>query len=107
MSNRSRELKRRNRAGLRPLAKSIASSCWGISVPRIETMARIIKSNIVSLTELKKFHIAFDFFFASGLAIIINLSPPSGAKNAPPNDVARFHNTDFDKLQIEIRAQKV
>jgi len=62
MSNRFRELNRRNNSGLRPLANSIAPSFWGISVPEMDAMARIIKSTMVSLTELKKAQMIFDFF---------------------------------------------
>ena len=63
MSNRFRELNRLNNSGLRPLANSIAPSLWGISVPNIDAMAMIIKSTMVSLTELKKAQMILDFFF--------------------------------------------
>jgi hypothetical protein len=57
-----RELKRWNNSGLRPLANSIAPSLWGISVPKMDAIARIIKITMVSLTELKNLQMIFDFF---------------------------------------------
>jgi len=62
MSNRFRELNRRNNSGLRPLANSIALSLWGISVPKMDAIARIIKITMVSLTELKNLQMIFDLF---------------------------------------------
>ena len=66
MSKRFMELNKRNRPGLRPLANSTLS-LWGIcgmSVPRMDAVASIIRSTIVSLTELKKLQMAFGFVFA-------------------------------------------
>ena len=60
MSNRSREVKTRSMVGLRALANLTAPSSWGINVPKMDAMARIIRSTRVSLSELKSPQIAFD-----------------------------------------------
>ena len=60
MSKRSRDMKMRSNSGCRRLANSMAPSCWGISVPKIEARARMIKRTIVSLIELKNRQMTFD-----------------------------------------------
>ena len=65
MSKRFIELNNRNRPGLKPLANSRLSrwGIWGMSVPKIDATARMIKSTIVSLTELKKRQMGLGFVF--------------------------------------------
>jgi hypothetical protein len=59
ISKRSREVKIWSIAGLRRLANSAAPSSWGTSVPKTDTIANMIRSTMVSLTELKKPQITF------------------------------------------------
>ena len=62
MSKRLRLLKKLNHSGLRLFANCTAPwPCWGINVPMIEAIARMIRITIVNLTELKKRHKIFDF----------------------------------------------
>ena len=71
MSKRSREVKIRSIAGLRRLANSAAPCPWGTTVPKMDTIANMIRSTIVSLTELKKPQMTFDRFFDFEFTIII------------------------------------
>jgi len=70
MSKRSREVKIWSIAGLRRLANSAAPCSWGTSVPKMDTIANMIRSTIVSLTELKKPQMMFDWFFDFDFTII-------------------------------------
>ena len=73
MSKRFIKLNNLNMPGLKPFANSTLSR-WGIcgiTVPRIDAIARMIRSTIASLTELKKFHMAFGFVFNLELDIIV------------------------------------
>ena len=67
MSKSCKELNSRTNPGLDLWVNLIASSCWGITVPRIEVMASRISRIIVSFTELSIFHVEFDLFFAIAL----------------------------------------
>jgi hypothetical protein len=62
MSKSWRELRRLTKPGPNFSASSIAPSCWGITVPIMEVTARTMSSPRVNLTEVKRFHRAFDFF---------------------------------------------
>jgi hypothetical protein len=71
MSKRFIKLNNLNRPGLKPLANSRLSR-WGncgMTVPRIDAIARTIRRNRVSFTELKKRQTAFDFVFEVEFAI--------------------------------------
>ena len=59
------KLKNLKTPGLNPLANSMLSLCGicGISVPKMEAVARMIRSTMVNLTELKKPQMMFSFFF--------------------------------------------
>ena len=77
MSKKSREMKIWSIAGLRRLANSAAPSCWGTSVPKMDTIANMIRSTIVSLTELKKPQITFGRVSDFDFTIIIALKKRS------------------------------
>ena len=49
------------RPGFNFWAKEIAASCWGITVPKIEVTARMIRRTMVKRTELKNAQIGFVF----------------------------------------------
>jgi hypothetical protein len=73
ISKRFIKLNNLNMPGLKPLANSTLS-CWGIcgmTVPRIDVIARMIRSTMASLTELKKRQTAFGFVFDLELDIIV------------------------------------
>ena len=73
MSKRFIKLNNLNMPGLKPFANSTLSR-WGIcgmTVPRIDAIARMIKSTMVSLTELKKRQREFDFVFKVDFAITV------------------------------------
>jgi hypothetical protein len=72
MSKRFITLKNLNMPGLKPFANSRLSR-WGIcgmTVPRIDAIARTIRRKRVSLTELKKRQTAFDFVLEVEFTII-------------------------------------
>ena len=73
MSKRFIKLNNLNMPGLKPLANSTLS-LWGIcgmTVPRIDAIARMIRSTMVSLTELNKRQTEFDFVFEVDFAITV------------------------------------
>jgi len=106
ISNMFRELNRCNNSGLRPLANSIALSLWGISVPKMDAIARIIKIIMVSLTELKKAQIIFDFF--SVLNIFMDIWVIKAiVQHFRVCKSDRLLNMDQSKLQFKIVPQKV
>ena len=73
MSKRFIKLNNLNMPGLKPFANSTLS-LWGIcgmTVPRIDTIARMIRSTMASLTELKKRQTEFDFVFEVDFVIIV------------------------------------
>ena len=71
ISKKSREVKIWSIAGLRRLANSAAPCSWGTTVPKMETIANMIRSTIVSLTELKKPQMTLDWFFDFDFTIFI------------------------------------
>jgi hypothetical protein len=73
MSNRFIKLNSLNIPGLKPLANSTLSRCGicGMTVPRIDAIARMIRSRMVSLTELKRRQTVFDFVFEVDFVITV------------------------------------
>ena len=74
MSKSCRELNNLNTAGFNFWANAIALSCWGMSVPNIDVIARMISRKRVSLTELNIFHMIFEFFLKSVFFMIYDQS---------------------------------
>jgi len=75
ISKRFIKLNNLNMPGLKPLANSTLS-CWGIcgmTVPRIDVIARMIRSTMASLTELKKRQTEFEFVFEVDFVITVFL----------------------------------
>ncbi len=120
MSKKSREVKIWSIAGLRRLANSAAPCSWGTTVPKMDTIANMIRSTIVSLTELKKPQMTFDRFFDFEFTIIIafkkkKLNKPAlrafaGVRafvDALPMKASCPNNTGSRNLQFQIAVQNV
>ena len=72
ISNRLRRLNRLNHSGLRLFANCTAPwPCWGITVPIMDVIARMIRSTMVNLTDLKKRQKTFGFLLVLDGGIII------------------------------------